>query len=146
MLLLSEWFASQSEALRGLSINLADRYDKPFILLGHCTEVTNAPAAPAQWQQLFDDLGLTLDYRPSGCCGMAGIYGHETRNQQTARRLYDLSWKDVVQDPANLGRLVATGYSCRSQVKRYGDGPILHPVQVILRLLKETVPGSAPLA
>ena len=146
VLLLSEWFASQSEALRRLSINLADRYDKPFILLGHCTEVTNAPAAPAQWQQLFDDLGLTLDYRPSGCCGMAGIYGHETRNQQTARRLYDLSWKDVVQDPANLGRLVATGYSCRSQVKRYGDGPILHPVQVILRLLKETMPGSAPLA
>ena len=144
VLLLSEWFASQSEALRQQSINLAARHDKPFILLGHCTEVTNVPAAPAQWQQLFDDLGLTLVYQPSGCCGMAGIYGHETRNQQTARRLYDLSWKEVVQNPANLGRLVATGYSCRSQVKRYGDGPILHPVQVILRLLKEDQSGALP--
>ena len=146
VLLLSEWFASQSAYLRRLSLNLEDQMAKPFILLGHCTEVTNAPAAPAQWQQLFDDLGLTLDYQPTGCCGMAGIYGHERQNQHTARKLYDLSWKTVVQNPANKGRLVVTGYSCRSQVKRYGDGPVLHPVQAILRVLKKqqaNVPSSA---
>jgi len=146
VLLLSEWFASQSEYLRQMSFNLGNQQEKPFILLGHCTEVTNAPAAPAQWQQLFDDLGLTLTYQPTGCCGMAGIYGHETQNQHTARKLYDLSWKAVVQDPANQGRLVATGYSCRSQVKRYGDGPVLHPIQVILRVLKGQQAGTSSLA
>ncbi|MGB0360350.1 MAG: FAD-binding and (Fe-S)-binding domain-containing protein, partial [Endozoicomonas sp.] len=134
--LMSEWFASQSEQLRKLNLHLSDDHDDGFTLLGHCTEITNVPLAPVQWQQLFNDVGMKLTYRPTGCCGMAGIYGHETRNQEISRKLYDLSWKTVVQNPATQGRVVATGYSCRSQVKRYGDGKLLHPIQVILQALK----------
>ncbi|WP_299728243.1 FAD-binding and (Fe-S)-binding domain-containing protein [uncultured Endozoicomonas sp.] len=136
VLLMPEWFASQSEPLRKLNLNLATDDDSGFTLLGHCTEISNVPAAPAQWQQLFTDLGMKLTYKPTGCCGMAGIYGHESRNQEVSRKLYDLSWKAVVQNPENQGKVVATGYSCRSQVKRYGDGKILHPVQVILQALR----------
>nr|MDT0252473.1 FAD-binding and (Fe-S)-binding domain-containing protein [Endozoicomonas sp.] len=137
VLLLSEWFAQQSERLRQLNMNLSDDTAEEFVLLGHCTETSNVPAAPAQWQQLFSDLGLKLTYKATGCCGMAGIYGHETRNQEIARKLYDMSWKDVIQNPENSGKLVATGYSCRSQVKRYGDGKIPHPVQAILQVMKQ---------
>ena len=137
VLLLSEWFAQQSKTLRQLQMNLSDTAEEEFVLLGHCTETSNVPAAPAQWQQLYQDLGLKLTYKATGCCGMAGIYGHETRNQETSRKLYDMSWKDVVQNPENSGRLVATGYSCRSQVKRYGDGKIPHPVQTLLQVMKQ---------
>ena len=136
VLLMSEWFAQQSERLQALNLELSTDNAEGFTLLGHCTEVTNAPAAPAQWQQLFDDLGMKLTYQPTGCCGMAGIYGHESRNQAVSRKLYDMSWKAVVQKPENHGRVVATGYSCRSQVKRYGDGHILHPIQVLLQAMR----------
>lgn len=136
VLLLSEWFAQQSEALRQLRMDLSRTAEEEFILLGHCTEISNVPSAPAQWQQLYHDLGLKLTYMATGCCGMAGIYGHETRNQEISRKLYDMSWKEVVQNQGNSGRLVATGYSCRSQVKRYGDGKIPHPVQALLRVMK----------
>ena len=130
--LLSEWFAEQVGYIRSLNLNLHGDYK----LLGHCTETTNVPAAPAQWQALFAACGLNLTYQPTGCCGMAGIYGHESRNQEISRKLYDMSWKGVVDDPDNREKLVATGYSCRSQVKRLADRKISHPVQVILQILK----------
>lgn len=131
--LLSEWFFNQKDYLKQLELNLEGEYT----LLGHCTETTNVPAAPSQWQALFKACGLTLKYQPTGCCGMAGIYGHETRNQKTSRKLYELSWKKVVEKSENQQRLTATGYSCRSQVKRYQKVAIPHPVQVLLQELKK---------
>ncbi len=130
--LLSEWFSQQAENISALNLNLKGDY----VMLGHCTETSNLPEAPAQWQSLYKAAGLNLKYQPTGCCGMAGIYGHETRNQETSRKLYDLSWKSVVQNPGNKNKLVATGYSCRSQIKRYGDGHIPHPVQILLERMK----------
>ena len=133
VLLLSEWFAREAEQIAALNLGLEGDY----ILLGHCTETTNVPATPSQWQALYKACGLKLTYQPTGCCGMAGIYGHETRHQDVSRRVYKLSWQDVVEKPENQGRLVATGYSCRSQVKRLSDSRIPHPVQVLLHLLKD---------
>ncbi|OED43810.1 FAD-linked oxidase [Endozoicomonas sp. (ex Bugula neritina AB1)] len=130
--LLSEWFTTQLDAIKKLNLNLKGE----FKLLAHCTEATNAPATPAQWQKLFEATGLQLTYQPTGCCGMAGIYGHETGNQTISRKLYDMSWKDVVEAPDNQDNLVATGYSCRSQVKRFGSKAIPHPVQAILSQMK----------
>ncbi len=133
--LLSEWFASQLETIRKLNLSLEGHYT----LLSHCTEATNAPASIGHWQALYQACGLQLDYQPTGCCGMSGIYGHETRNQETSKKLYDLSWKAVVQNPENEGKLVATGYSCRSQVKRHGDTNIPHPAQALLHQLQRSV-------
>lgn len=130
VLLLSEWFFKQKEYLQQLELGLEGEYT----LLGHCTETTNVPSAPSQWQSLFNACGLTLNYQPTGCCGMAGIYGHETRNQEISRKLYNLSWKEMVDNPEH--QLVATGYSCRSQVKRFGNQSVPHPVQALLRELK----------
>ena len=132
VMLLSEWFAMQADHIASLNLDL----DGEYILLGHCTETSNVPAAPSQWQKLYDACGLKLTYQPTGCCGMAGIYGHETRNQDVSRKVYDLSWKEVVEKPEHQGKLVATGYSCRSQVKRMSDSRIPHPVQMLLYALK----------
>lgn len=130
--LLSEWFAGQLDSIRQLNLGLEGRYT----LLSHCTEATNAPASIGHWQALYRACGLQLDYQPTGCCGMSGIYGHETRNQAASRQLYKLSWQAIVDNPDHAERLVATGYSCRSQVKRQSQVQPLHPVQGILKALK----------
>lgn len=100
-----------------------------FRLLAHCTEKTNVPASTAQWQTLFAKLGLTLVSEVTGCCGMSGTYGHEARNQDTSRVIFEQSWAGKLDKP---GEALATGYSCRSQVKRLAKQQLRHPLEVLL--------------
>ncbi|WP_020208930.1 D-2-hydroxyglutarate dehydrogenase YdiJ [Gilvimarinus chinensis] len=125
--LIQEWLASQdvtnSTALFGKS---------HYQLLAHCTEKTNAAASIKDWQTLFAALGQTLNVIDTGCCGMAGTYGHERNNVETSKKIFSLSWESVVTDPDNIDKLTATGYSCRSQVKRLLNQRLPHPLQVLL--------------
>jgi len=72
----------------------------------------------------------------SGCCGMAGLYGHERANRTTSETIYGLSWKSILSDPENAGRAVATGYSCRCQAAIMDGLELAHPLQLLLRRLK----------
>ena len=68
-----------------------------------------------------------------GCCGMAGTYGHETDNLENSKALYDMSWAEPAANTSY--EVVATGYSCRSQIKRFGGGSPRHPLQVLCEQL-----------
>ncbi|WP_371764804.1 FAD-binding and (Fe-S)-binding domain-containing protein [Massilia sp.] len=105
---------------------------KLFRLLPHCTEKTNAPDSTRQWEQLFRRRGLELRAEATGCCGMSGTYGHEARNLDTSRVIYGQSWAGHIDAPADAGEPLATGYSCRSQVKRFAARGVRHPVQALL--------------
>lgn len=107
---------------------------EPWYLFGHCTESTALPASSKQWQTLFSHFGAQLDNVNLGCCGMAGTYGHEADNAENSAGIYALSWQSALSSkPAE--RCLATGYSCRSQVKRF-DGVVLkHPLQALLELV-----------
>lgn len=107
---------------------------KGYRLLAHCTEKTALPATEKTWQQIFMHAGLQLDVIAVGCCGMAGTYGHELQNQANSRALYELSWQQHVQ-AENPKPLLVTGFSCRSQVKRYEGQKPLHPLQALLQQL-----------
>ena len=131
--LLQEWLAKHSDLL---NLKAADLPQNSYKLMAHCSEKTSAAASMADWKTIYQALGQTLDLQATGCCGMAGTYGHETENYDTSRKIYDLSWAEVVADPANEDRLVASGYSCRSQVKRLDEKQIPHPAQVLLGLLQ----------
>lgn len=106
------------------------------LLLGHCTEKTNAANSGQQWQRVFSHLGAQLQLEDTGCCGMAGTYGHETRNQDNSKALWQLSWQPVVTEKAAQAQLLATGYSCRSQAKRMQGATLWHPMQVLLQDLQ----------
>ena len=118
-----EWLA-QVLPERTLSATAAE-----FRLLAHCTEKTNVPASTRQWEQVFSRWGLKLTIEATGCCGMSGTYGHEARNSATTRTIFEQSWAGKL-DP--LKEPLATGYSCRSQVKRLAGRQLRHPVEVLL--------------
>jgi Fe-S oxidoreductase len=101
-----------------------------FRLMAHCTEKTNVPASTKQWEQVFARMGLKLVTEATGCCGMSGTYGHEARNQQTSRTIFEQSWATKLD---KQGEPLATGYSCRSQVKRMADKQMRHPLEVVLQ-------------
>ncbi|MEH6641697.1 FAD-binding and (Fe-S)-binding domain-containing protein [Vreelandella glaciei] len=132
VLMLQEWLATRINTLAPTPLKLTD---PGFKLLSHCTEKTNAPGSPKAWQQVFSAFGLELELMATGCCGMSGTYGHETRNATTSKTIYAQSWQPQVETKENAGKLLATGYSCRSQVKRYSNYVLPHPLQALLAQL-----------
>ncbi len=142
VLLLQEWLDSQQAHLQTLQLKLPAQQ---FQLLAHCTERTNAPDSVAQWQRIFNSLGLELAHQNLGCCGMAGTYGHEAANLETSKQIYSQSWGVTIEDnkrqkdaQESTTTLVATGYSCRSQVKRIDQQQLAHPLQGLLAALRNS--------
>lgn len=130
VMLIQEWLAKQAERLSERATKFKSG---KFLLLAHCTEKTNALSSIKDWQIVFNKLGQQLNLIDTGCCGMAGTYGHESNNVETSKKIYALSWTQVVNNPANAGKLTATGYSCRSQTKRIDNVKLPHPVQSLLQ-------------
>jgi len=133
-----EWLAARLPELRRTDANLSSAW----AVLPHCTERTNAPAATAEWIGVFRKLGLELRIVASGCCGMAGLYGHERVHRSTSEHVYKLSWERIVEDRRHAGRLMATGYSCRCQVAEMEGVQLPHPLQVLLRTVKDSARES----
>ncbi len=132
--LVQEWLAAQTELLA----NQKERFHAgDYLLLAHCTEKTNAVSSVKDWQTVFSRLGQSLKVIETGCCGMSGTYGHEAVNVETSKKIYQLSWSDLVNNPANSGKLTATGYSCRSQAKRIDKVTLPHPLQILLAQLSQ---------
>lgn len=126
VLLLQEWLVQQSLPKVAQA--------QQFSLLAHCTEKTALPASEKHWQQIFAQMGLELKPVSVGCCGMAGTYGHEKQQLENSKALFELSWRAPVTQLGNE-RILVTGFSCRSQVKRLvGDKP-RHPLQALLQAL-----------
>jgi len=129
VMLVHEWLPA---AMQGMTT--ADVRGESWYLFGHCTEVTALPGAPAQWASIFARFGAKLENVSVGCCGMAGTYGHEVKNHATSLGIYELSWHQAMQRlPRN--RCLATGYSCRSQVKRVEGNGVRHPLQALLEII-----------
>lgn len=105
-----------------------------YRLLAHCTEATLAQSSLKDWQTLFALAGQRLEVEAVGCCGMAGTYGHDVQHQETSRRIYQQSWQPKVETPTDAV-LLASGYSCRSQVKRLSEQSLMHPVSALLTSL-----------
>lgn len=133
VLLPQEWLAAILDRLP----SLAGKVRKRFLLMTHCTERTNAPTAVAQWQAVFTKLGLDLTIDETGCCGMAGTFGHEVRNRALSETLYAMSWQPALAAAGPADTVMATGYSCRSQAKLMDGRRLAHPLQAIRAVLQE---------
>jgi FAD/FMN-containing dehydrogenase/Fe-S oxidoreductase len=135
VLLIQEWLATQE--LINIKPSHTKKDDennsKTYHLLAHCTEKTNAAPAIKDWQTIFEKLGHKLEIINVGCCGMAGTYGHESENVGTSKKIYSLSWSGVINNDDYKDSLVATGFSCRSQVKRIDKKRIASPIQALLK-------------
>ena len=131
VLLPQEWLAQalpQAQSIKDAA---------PYYFLPHCTEKTNEPSSIGLWQQVYERMGLKLSVQASGCCGMSGTYGHETKNAGTSGVIYKQSWAPLVTKFNDSGRLLADGYSCRSQVKRQDGVTVLHPLQALLAVVRD---------
>lgn len=128
--LLQEWLVEHQALLEPHQL----KSNRHFRLMAHCTEKTNAAPSVKQWQTIFSKLGLSLDTVATGCCGMAGTFGHEAENLDRSKQIYAQSWQPILASAESNDELLATGYSCRSQVKRMDKKQLKHPAQALLEL------------
>lgn len=104
-----------------------------YQLFGHCTERTFEPKSQEMWRAVFEELGATIQVEQTGCCGMCGVFGHEAEHYEESRGVFEMSWqKHLPEGKPAQGRVLATGHSCRSQVKRFSGFVPKHPAQVLL--------------
>ncbi len=124
----------------GLAEVLAERLDRmptsvvprTVSLFGHCTERSLAPTWVASWRELLEAAGHEVTVIESTCCGMAGVFGHEAAHQAVSEALFDRGWRTPLSDAAGNGAAaLATGWSCRSQAKRFGFVDVVHPIHLL---------------
>lgn len=115
-------------------------------LLGHCSERAADPGSGGTWRRVFSRFGVELETPAVGCCGMAGVFGHEAENQAVSRRLFDLSWRPKLQspDPQDPEQIsLATGFSCRCQSAHLIGRRPMHPAEfLVLHLASISTPPS----
>ena len=125
-----EWLQPKLAEMPNVHVN----DQTPWHLLSHCTEKTKMPNAEKEWREIFAHFGANLLPVAVGCCGMAGTFGHEADKLQMSKDIYGLSWKPSL-DNLSIERCLITGYSCRSQVKRFENEQVKHPLQALLSML-----------
>ena len=133
VLLAHEWLLSFIKKEENLNINVNDN-QSIFKLFSHCTEKTALVNSENEWLAIFEYFGLQLEKISVGCCGMAGTYGHEKSNLENSKGLFDLSWQPKLAE-LETEQILATGFSCRSQVKRLTELKARHPVEALLNVL-----------
>ncbi|MDA1354333.1 MAG: FAD-binding and (Fe-S)-binding domain-containing protein [bacterium] len=116
---------------KSLSMNKLQNLPTYHLFL-HCHEQSESPETGLQWQRIFSAFGIELIIEKVGCCGMAGGFGHETRHAADSKGIYALSWESKIKT-LNPDQILATGFSCRSQIKRFSSKSPQHPVSVLAR-------------
>jgi Fe-S oxidoreductase len=112
-----------------------DNNQQTFKLFAHCTEKTALVNSENEWASIFSHFGLNLEKVSVGCCGMAGTYGHEKSNLDNSKDLFKLSWQPKIAQIEQT-QILATGFSCRSQVKRLTALKAKHPVEALFAKLQ----------
>jgi len=74
--------------------------------------------------------GLDVDVLDAGCCGMAGSFGYEKEHFDISVQIANLQLIPSL-DAAPDASVIATGTSCRHQIKDLTGRKALHPLEVL---------------
>jgi FAD/FMN-containing dehydrogenase/Fe-S oxidoreductase len=108
------------------------------LLHGHCQQkaVVGTAGTVAALKRIP---GIEVRELDSGCCGMAGSFGYEHGHYEVSTVLANrVLIPAAAADPS--ARLVAPGFSCRSQVHGLAGIEAIHPIQLLAQQLS-AVPG-----
>lgn len=98
----------------------------------HCHQ--KALATPMDSQKALELIsGLTVEMLPTGCCGMSGEFGY--KHYDVSKKIAEQVLLPRLAVAAESDLIVATGTSCRHQIKDLGHQSALHIAQVFDRLV-----------
>ncbi len=128
-----EFVASQKAAFSTLGFHW--NIEKPqFYLHGHCHQ-KSLIGLDATKQVLSLISNATVNEIPSGCCGMAGLFGYEKEHYGISMQMGELVLFPALRKLGPKDIVVAPGTSCRHQIKHAVNAIALHPAQVLYRAI-----------
>ena len=74
---------------------------------------------------------------PSGCCGMAGSFGYEREHYNISMQVGELVLFKTVRSLDAETAIVASGTSCRHQIKDGTGLRALHSIELLFAALKD---------
>ena len=137
----AELVASVSVTVDAFIANPASVPDLPLsarpgrvLVHGHCQQkaVIGTAGTLAALRRVPE---LEVKELDSGCCGMAGSFGYESGHFEVSEALANRVLIPAARsDPT--ARLVAPGFSCRSQVHGLAGIEAVHPIQILAEQLR----------
>lgn len=93
---------------------------------GHCHQKSLIGMNPTL-EVLRGIPGFSVHEIPSGCCGMAGAFGYEKEHYEFSMKIGGLKLFPLVKTLSPDDLIIASGFSCRSQIK---DGTSTHAIHL----------------
>jgi FAD/FMN-containing dehydrogenase/Fe-S oxidoreductase len=101
---------------------------------GHCHQKSMG-LVPASIRVLSAIPGATVVDPDAGCCGMAGSFGYTRAHYDVSRAIAERKLLPALRHRPSGSAVVATGTSCRHQIRDFGDDVAVHPAVLIQSLL-----------
>ncbi len=105
------------------------RLERRAIVHGHCHHkaVMHMDAEIA----VLKAMGIDYELLDSGCCGMAGSFGFSKGKYEVSRRAGERVLLPSVRAVDDDTLIIASGFSCRQQIKQLTDREALHLAEVV---------------
>lgn len=122
------WLARQVRE-QGIALDLP-RVSFSALFHGHCHQKALGGVAGSVEALLLT--GADVQVLDAGCCGMAGAFGYEKDHYDLSVQIANLALiPEVNAHPTST--VVATGTSCRHQIRDLSGRTALHPLEVLAR-------------
>jgi FAD/FMN-containing dehydrogenase/Fe-S oxidoreductase len=104
------------------------------LLHPHCHERALFTAADSE-SALRAVPGLELTVLDEGCCGMSGIFGYEAEHYETSVAIAERGLLPAVRGAGPQTAVLASGTSCRTQIRDLSGRPAAHPLTFLAERL-----------
>jgi FAD/FMN-containing dehydrogenase/Fe-S oxidoreductase len=126
-----EWADTALASPERESLELAPGPNK-ILLHGHCHQKTLVGIGPAM-QLLSRIPGCEVVDPDAGCCGMAGSFGYEREHYAVSQAVGERRLFPAIRELEEDAIVVASGFSCRHQIKHFTGVEALSTMEVLLQ-------------
>ncbi len=127
------FLAREAEAGRLDHLNWTTE-DRTLLLHGHCHQKALVGTGPSE-RILQLPPGYSVRTLDTSCCGMAGSFGYEREHHDISLKMAEWRLAPAVRDAGSETIVVASGFSCRSQIEDTTERKALHPAEILLDAL-----------
>ena len=132
--LFEEWFMREADKGK-ISTSSFTAASKKIKIHGHCHQKSQASMVPVKRALSFPE-HFEARLIPSGCCGMAGSFGYEHQHYDISMQVGELVLFKTVRLLDEETTIVASGTSCRHQIKDGTGRRALHSIELLYHALK----------
>ncbi|MER6171470.1 FAD-linked oxidase C-terminal domain-containing protein [Streptosporangium sp. NPDC001681] len=93
--------------------------------------------------RLLERVGVEVEVLDVGCCGLAGNFGFERGHHEISTRIAELGLWPAVRDVGRDTRILADGFSCRTQIESGTRAQPVHLAELLAEvLLRHRAPST----